>query len=76
MQRCRGAAQPPAAAGTHAPLCLTLGREKAKELEVAATRRLGCDYYALEYQGHGASSPNFLDCTLQTWCDGVCVARV
>lgn len=32
------------------------------------TRQLGCSYWALEYQGHGASSPNFLECTLSTWC--------
>lgn len=43
-------------------------RDKARELEVFVTRQLGCSYWALEYQGHGASSPNFLECTLSTWC--------
>ena len=42
-------------------------RDKARELELFATRQLGCTYYALEYQGHGDSTPNLLDCTLQSW---------
>lgn len=41
--------------------------EKARELELFATRQMGCNYYAIEYQGHGDSSPNFLECTLGTW---------
>lgn len=44
-------------------------REKARELQRFATRQLGCNYWAIEYQGHGDSSPNFLECTLATWCE-------
>ncbi|EFN53498.1 hypothetical protein CHLNCDRAFT_136821 [Chlorella variabilis] len=45
--------------------------DKARELEQFATRQLGCTYWALEYQGHGDSSPNFLECTLATWLEDV-----
>lgn len=44
-----------------------LPSEKARELELFATRQMGCNFYAIEYQGHGDSSPNFLECTLGTW---------
>lgn len=45
--------------------------EKARELELFATRQMGCNFYAIEYQGHGDSSPNFLECTLGTWLEDV-----
>ncbi|KAI3424214.1 hypothetical protein D9Q98_009570 [Chlorella vulgaris] len=52
-------------------LASTMHGDKARELEVFVTRQLGCSYYALEYQGHGDSSPNFLECTLATWLEDV-----
>ena len=59
----------PACPLTHAPSPSLPPRrsDKARELEQFATRQLGCTYWALEYQGHGDSSPNFLECTLATW---------
>ncbi|PRW61572.1 alpha beta hydrolase [Chlorella sorokiniana] len=45
--------------------------EKARELQLFATRQLGCNYWALEYQGHGDSTQNFEECTLTTWLDDV-----
>ncbi|PSC73985.1 mycophenolic acid acyl-glucuronide mitochondrial [Micractinium conductrix] len=63
----------PAAWGMHADIVYLPGLtsnmhgEKARELERFATRQLGCNFWALEYQGHGDSSPNFLECTLATW---------
>ncbi len=46
-------------------------REKARELQLFCTRQLGCNYWALEYQGHGDSTQNFEECTLTTWCEAV-----
>ena len=52
------------------PLDCFRRRDKSRELERFCVRQLGCSYWGLEYQGHGDSSPNFLECTLTTWWVG------
>lgn len=41
--------------------------EKAAALQHTCTQQLDCDFYSLEYRGHGGSSVDFLDCTFDCW---------